>query len=203
MTRFAAVQRAAFADSCAEVGAGAPTLIDGWVTQDLLAHCYVREHRPDAAPGVLPLGPLSSYTERVMASALRVHGFTELVDKIRTPPLLWRPVDEAFNTVEYFVHTEDVRRANGREPRPTDDELEQWVWKRLSRQARLSFRRVPAKVRLIPSAGSPVEVGKGGAVIEVRGRPTELLLLAFNRKDAAKVDVAGDKQLLWSAKLGL
>lgn len=199
----AAAQRAAFADICAEVGPGAPTLIGDWVTQDLVAHCYVREHRPDAAPGVLPLGPWSAYTERVMASALRVHGFTRLVEEIRTPPLLWRPVDEAFNTVEYFVHTEDVRRANGRDPRPTDDELEQWVWKRLSRQARVSFRRVPAKVRLIPAAGSPVEVGKGGPVVEVRGRPTELLLLAFNRKDAAQVDIAGDKELLWSAKLGI
>ena len=41
---------------------------EGWTTKDMAAHVYVREHRPDAALGVLPLGPLSAYTERVMAS---------------------------------------------------------------------------------------------------------------------------------------
>jgi len=205
LSGFAATQRAAFADVCAELGPGAPTLIDDWLTQDLVAHCYVREHRPDAAPGVLPLGRWSSYTERVMASTLRVHGYGPLVEAIRTPPPWLRAprLDDAMNTVEFFVHTEDVRRANGRDPRPNDDTLEEWVWKRLSRQARVSFRRVPAKLRLIPPTGSPVDVGKGGPVLEVRGRPTELLLLAFNRKSAAQVDIDGDRGLLMSAKLGI
>ena len=112
-------------------------------------------------------------------------------------------VDDAANTVEFFVHTEDVRRANGMDPRPVDMALEQWIWKRLRRQARLSFRRVPAKVRLVPTVGDPTEVGKAGPTVEVRGRPTELLLLAYNRKDAADVEVTGDKTSLWSAKLGI
>jgi len=112
-------------------------------------------------------------------------------------------VDDAANTVEFFVHTEDVRRANGMDPRPVDMALEQWIWKRLRRQARLSFRRVPAKVRLVPTVGDPTEVGKAGPAVEVRGRPTELLLLAYNRKDAADVEVTGDKTSLWSAKLGI
>jgi uncharacterized protein (TIGR03085 family) len=202
----AATQRAAFADICAELGPDAPTLCEGWATKDLAAHCYVREHRPDATLGVLPLGPLSAYTERVMASALRVHGYPTLVDRLRTPPPWVRPIDDAANTVEFFVHTEDVRRANGREPRPTDDALERWVWSRLRRSARLMFRRVPAYVRLVPEDdGEPVHVGrgKGGPTIAVHGRPTELLLLAYNRKDAARVRVVGDRDVLWSARLGL
>jgi uncharacterized protein (TIGR03085 family) len=201
---YAAAQREAFAAVCEGLGPDAPTLI-GWTTKELAAHCYVREHRPDAAAGVLPLGPLSAYTERVMHSALRVHGYEKLVEAVRTPPpwLRIEAVDDAANTIEFFVHTEDVRRANGMDPRPVDMGLEHWVWKRLRRQARLSFRRVPAKVRLVPTVGEPTEVGKSGASVEVRGRPTELLLLAYNRKDAADVEVAGDKTSLWSAKLGI
>jgi len=200
----AAAQRAAFADICSELGPDAPTLCEGWATKDLVAHCYVREHRPDALPGVLPLGPLSAYTERVMASTLRVQGYAALVDAVRTPPPWVRPIDDGANTVEFFVHTEDVRRANGREPRPTDEALERWVWPRVRRQAKLMFRRVPAYVRLVPEGGGqPAYVGKGGPTIGVHGRPTELLLLAYNRKDAANVRVEGDRELLWSARLGL
>jgi uncharacterized protein (TIGR03085 family) len=202
LTGYAGEQRAAFADICAELGPDAPTLI-GWTTKELVAHCYVREHRPDAAPGVLPLGPWSSYTERVMRSALRVHGYDELVDAVRTPSMLVRAFDDAANTVEYFVHTEDVRRANGRPPRPLDMRLEQWLWRRLSRQARFSFRRVPARVRLVPTVGTPAEAGKGGAAVEVRGRPSELLLLAYNRKDVADVETSGARDALMSARLGL
>lgn len=203
MSGHAAAQRAAFVDACADAGPDAPTLCEGWAVRDLVAHTYVREHRPDASLGVLPLGPLSAYTDRVMASALRVQGFDALLDAVRRPPVWWRPLDEPLNTVEYFVHTEDVRRANGKPPRPLDMGLEQAVWRRLRRQARLAFRRVPAKVRLVPTVGDAVEVGKGGAPAEVRGRPTELLLLAYNRKDVADVEVAGDKSAVWSAKIGL
>ena len=209
MTR-AAAQRAAFADACSELGPDAPTLCEGWATKDLVAHVYVREHRPDAAPGVLPLGPLSAYTERVMASVLRVHGYDELVRQVRTPPrwLTALHLDDAVNTVEFFVHTEDARRANGRDPRPRDDDLERWVWRRMRRQARMMFRRVPAKVRLVPDSATPiggdaVDVGKGGPTVEVRGAPSEILLLAFNRKEHARVDIRGARDALLSARLGL
>jgi uncharacterized protein (TIGR03085 family) len=190
---------------CAGLGPDAPTLLDGWTTKELVSHCYVREHRPDAAPGVLPIGAWSSYTERVMRSALRVQGYDNLVEQVRRPPPWLRlgGLDDAVNTIEFFVHTEDARRANAMAPRPVDMGLEQWVWRRLSRQARLSFRRVRAEVRLQPTIGNAVDVGKGGPLVEVRGRPTELLLLAYNRKDAADVEISGDKGALWSAKLGL
>ena len=199
------MQRQAFADACAELGPDAPTLCEGWATKELVAHCYVREHRPDAALGVLPLGPLSAYTERVMASALRIHPYAELVERVRTPPAWLRAVglEDALNTVEFFVHAEDVRRANGREPRPSDDQLERWLWRRLRRQARLAFRRVPAQVQLVPDVGDPVVVGKGGPAVEVRGAPSEILLLAYNRKDAARVDIAGDRDALMSVTIGL
>jgi uncharacterized protein (TIGR03085 family) len=200
----AAEQRRAFADACNEVGPDAPTLCGGWTTSDLAAHVYVREHRPDALPGVLPLGPLSSYTEKVMASALRVHGFDGLVHDVRTaPPWLPGPVDDAVNTVEYFVHAEDVRRPNGLPPRETSLDLERFIWRRLRRQARMSFRRVQASVRLVPSMGEPVTVGRGGPAVEVSGKATELVLLAYNRKEHADLDITGARDVLMASHLGL
>jgi uncharacterized protein (TIGR03085 family) len=203
MSGRAARQRAAFADACADLGPSAPTLCEGWSTTDLVAHVYVREHRPDAAPGVLPLGPWSAYTERVMKSAARVHGYAELLDQVRTAPIWIRPFDDALNTVEFFVHTEDARRANGQPPRPMDRELEQFVWNRLRRQARFAFRRVQGGVRLVNDDGDAVNVGGSDVTVEARGPATELLLLSFNRKSAAQVEITGDRDALLDARIGL
>src|SRR3954466_14958729 len=85
MTTWAQQERAALADVLEHLGPDAPTLCEGWTTKEMAAHVYVREHRPDASLGVLPLGPLSSYTERVMRSVLRAHGYDELVRRLRTP----------------------------------------------------------------------------------------------------------------------
>ena len=207
MTTWAEQERAALADALEQLGPDAPTLCDGWTTKEMAAHVYVREHRPDASLGVLPLGPLSSYTERVMRSVLRTLGYDELVRRLRTPSPWVRlgNIDALINTTEFFIHTEDVRRPNGLALRDHPEEFERAIWRRASKQARLSFRRVDARVRLIPTVGDPVESGSG-EVVEVRGLPSELLLLEFNRKDAARVDMTGattavDK--LRSARLGL
>jgi uncharacterized protein (TIGR03085 family) len=207
VTSWAAHERSALVDVLHELGPDAPTLCEGWTTKDLAAHVYVRERRPDAAIGVLPLGPLSAYTERVMASVLRVHGYDEIVQRLRTvaPIVRIAHLDEAINTVEFFVHTEDARRPNGLPPRDMPEEFERKIWGRLSKQGRMSFRRVKARVRLVPTVGEPVEFGTGETV-EVRGRPSELLLLAYNRKADAKVDLLGDGaavEALQSARLGL
>jgi uncharacterized protein (TIGR03085 family) len=200
-------ERLALADALTQLGPDAPTLCEGWQTKDMAAHVYVRERRPDAALGVLPLGPLSAYTDRVMASTLRTLGYDEIVRRIRQVPPHLRigSLDSLINTVEYFVHTEDVRRPNGLPARDMPGDFERTIWRRLSKQARLSFRRVDAQLTLVPTIGEPVELGKGEP-LEVRGRPSELMLLAFNRKDAAKVDLFGSTSAvdkLQSATLGL
>src|SRR4051794_27936218 len=173
----------------------------------MAAHVYVRERRPDAALGVLPLGPLSAYTDRVMASVLRVHGYDEVLRRLRevAPIVRVAHLDEAINTVEFFVHNEDVRRPNKMPARDMPEEFERKIWSRLSKQARLSFRRAKLRVRLVPTVGQPVAVGSGEEV-EVRGLPSELLLFAFNRKADAKVDLVGSERAvsrLQEARLGL
>jgi len=207
VTSWAAHERAALVDALEELGPDAPTLCEGWLTKDMAAHIYVRERRPDAALGVLPLGPLSAYTDRVMASALRTLGYEEIIRRMRHVPAHLRigPLDAAINTVEYFVHTEDVRRPNNLPVRELPDDFERTIWRRLSMQARVMFRRVDAQVTLVPTLGEPVTVGKG-ELLEVRGRPSELMLLAFNRQGAADVDLVGTSSAvdkLRSAKLGI
>src|SRR5690348_16386408 len=121
MSRYAQIERSAFADALVAAGPSAPTLCEGWNTSDLAAHVIVRERRPDAAPGVF-LSFLAGWTERIRTGCRDGHTYPELVHLVRNPPR-WTPMavpalDEATNTIEFFVHTEDVRRAApGWEPR--------------------------------------------------------------------------------------
>ena len=102
-------ERVRLCDVLTESGQVAPTLCEGWLTRDLAAHLFVRERRPVAMPGILLGGPLGEFTAGSMASALRRHGYAGLVAKVRSgPPLLWRPLDDIVNLVEFFVHTEDM-----------------------------------------------------------------------------------------------
>ena len=182
-------------------------MCEGWLTKDMAAHVYVRERRPDAALGVLPLGPISAYTDRVMKSVLEAQGYDGILRKLREPAPILRVLhlDEAVNTVEFFIHTEDVRRPNKMPLREMPAEFERKVAGRLRQQGRLSFRRAGVHVRLVPTVGKPAEFGSG-PLVEVHGKPSELLMLAFNRKADAKVDYTGDEagiEALQKAQLGL
>ena len=61
-------------------------------TGDLAAHLVLREHRPDAAGGVLG-GPLAGYTARVQNHIKQRTPFSNLVRTIRSgpPPLSVEP----------------------------------------------------------------------------------------------------------------
>ena len=136
-------ERARLCDVLTESGEDAPTLCEGWLTEDLAAHLFVRERRPLAMPGILLGGAFAKLTAGSMASALRRHGYAGLVAKVRSgPPLLWRPLDDLANTVEFFVHTEDVRRAAPSfEPR-NDPQLDAALWAALGRMSRVLTRKV-------------------------------------------------------------
>jgi uncharacterized protein (TIGR03085 family) len=180
----------------AEAGPEAPTLCEGWLTRDLAAHLFVREHRPLAMPGILVGGPLARLTAGSMAAALHSYGYRGLVAKVRSgPPLLWRPVDEAANLVEFYVHGEDVRRAGpGRGPRD-DPQLDAALWARLGHMAKLLARKVrgaglelerPDGERLVARRGEPRAVLSGG--------PQELVLFLEGRGGVADVTLSGPEE---------
>src|SRR5450755_2262896 len=136
-------ERAAMCDTFEAVGPDAPTLCDGWVTADLAAHLIVREHRPDALPGVIIGGPFAAHTERLMGQA-KAKGYPAMIATLRSGlPLLFRVGPGAFgNVMENWIHHEDVRRANGEGPRPPDPELDAFLWRTLGLSGRMAARKV-------------------------------------------------------------
>ncbi|MBO0732342.1 MAG: TIGR03085 family protein [Acidimicrobiaceae bacterium] len=207
MAKHAQAERHALADLMLQVGPDAPTLCEGWKTADLAAHLVTRERRPDAGIGLV-LPAASSYTERVQRGIRDGREWPDLVEMVRSgPPAPLRPLDESINTVEYFIHHEDVRRAqSGWEPRVLGAELDQALWSRLRRMSRLLLLRAPGGLVLdAPGFGQVRKNGQANGVT-VTGPPSELLLFASGRKDAARVELAGDDvsvERIRQAKLGL
>ncbi|MFE1288087.1 TIGR03085 family metal-binding protein [Streptomyces sp. NPDC058751] len=197
MSTHAKRERLLLADLLEAVGPDAPTLCEGWNSRDLAAHVVVRERRLDAAGGVV-VKQLASRLERVMAEFTE-KPYEELVQLIRTGPPRFSPfalkqVDEASNVVEFYVHTEDVRRAQPDwTPRELDAVFQEALWSRLDRTARLMGRSAPTGVVLRRPNGQTTVLNKGTPVVTVTGEPSELLLFAFGRQDVADVGLDGDK----------
>ncbi|MER7839947.1 TIGR03085 family metal-binding protein [Streptomyces sp. NPDC096040] len=200
MSTFAKRERLLLADLLETAGPEAPTLCEGWVTRDLAAHVVVRERRPDAAGGAL-IKQLAPRLEKVMAE-FAAKPYEELIQLIRTGPPRFSPfqlkqVDEAANTVEFYVHTEDVRRAQPDwAPRELDPVFQDALWSRLERTARLLGRGVPTGLVLRRPDGQTAVAHRGAPVVTVTGEPSELVMFAFGRQSAAKVVVDGDENAI-------
>ena len=111
---------------------------------------------------------MAGYTRRVQARLTDRHSFAQLVELIRTGPprlsIFGLPgADEKLNLVEYFVHHEDVLRAQPDwQPRKVDAELADVLWDRLS-LARLMLRKAPVGVELVRADGRPTAPPDAGA----------------------------------------
>jgi uncharacterized protein (TIGR03085 family) len=196
MSTFAKRERLLLADLLETVGPDAPTLCEDWRARDLAAHVIVRERRPDAAGGTL-IKQLAPRLEKVMAE-YTAKPYEELIQLIRTGPPRFSPfqlkqVDEAANIVEFYVHTEDVRRAQPDwSPRELDPVFQDALWSRLERTARLVARKVPTGLVLRRPDGQTAVAHRGTPVVTATGEPAELLMYVFGRQDAAKVELDGE-----------
>jgi uncharacterized protein (TIGR03085 family) len=189
-------ERLALAALLEVVGPQAPTLCEGWLARDLVAHLVLRERRLDAAPGAMG-GPLAGYTARLLRGYVNRHSYPELIARFTAgPPRLSvfaiPGADEAANTVEHFVHHEDVRRAApGWTERELAPGLSDTLWKRL-KAARLFLRGAPTGV-VLAREGSEERVTAKKAIspVTVTGTPAELTMWSMGRTGAASVTFDG------------
>ncbi|MFG1950868.1 TIGR03085 family metal-binding protein [Micromonospora sp. NPDC048830] len=209
MPRYARSEREALADLMLSVGPDAPTVNEGWTVRDLAAHILVRERRPDAAGGIV-LAPLRRRAERVRTQ-FAARPFAELVAQLRRPPA-WSPVSnpvahELFNTLEFFVHHEDVRRATaGWQPRELPAGLHARLWRQAAVLGRLGLRRFPADVLVQAPGYGELSAGRGGQRVRLVAAPGELALFLTGRQRVARVQVDGPAAVaerLRAARLGI
>jgi uncharacterized protein (TIGR03085 family) len=175
-------ERAELCDLLLELGPDAPTLCEGWTTADIAAHLVLREHFhrwSDAQRAVEKANGLPAMVERLRAGA---------------PMIPWRlpGIRNVLIGLEYFIHHEDVRRANGRDPRPPIADLEALSWRMTGFSARRLARRIRAYgVELIRPDGERRRHGSG-EIATLSGPATELLLYLGGRRSTAHVTLAGD-----------
>jgi len=192
-----AQERLELCDLFDELGPSVPTLLDGWTAHDLAAHLVLREHDPIAGPCLVLPGPFERFAERRRAGLARREDFVGLVARIRSGPPVgffrigW--VRSLANLNEFFVHHEDVRRANERGPRRLGPTMDAALWRNVRRGGRYLSRRLGGCGLEVDWAGTDerVTVRPGSPTARLSGPPGELLLYLFGRQAAAQVEVSG------------
>lgn len=196
MTSVARAERHQLCDLALQVGPSAPTLCGDWDVKDLVAHLVVRERSPLGAPGIV-VPKLEHLTDRAMHKAAR-RDLGTLVDQLRAArSLLALPVmDQLVNTVEFFVHHEDIRRAqHGWRPRALDDRTNDALWRAISVGGRALVRPAGVPVTLRRSdTGDTVELRRGSDPVVLTGPVSELVLFLYGRRQTAGLEFTGPEE---------
>lgn len=194
----ARIEREKICDLMLDVGPDAPTLCGDWTTRDLAAHLVVRERRPDGAIGIL-VKPFAGHAEKVRLHEAQ-RAYPEIVERVRSGPPRLSPMSPAaierfVNTIEYFVHHEDVRRgSDGWDVRELDADLVHDLHGPFRRGVKMLARKSPAGLSLQPD-GEDVIVAKkaeaDGPTVTVSGPLGELVLFMYGRQAHTKVELDG------------
>ena len=190
-------ERLELCDLFDELGPSVPTLLEGWTAHDLAAHLVLRERDFVAGPCLVLPGAFQRFAERRRTRLANRSDFARLVARIRSgPPVgLFRIgwVRALANLNEFFVHHEDVRRANRQGPRSLTPAMDAALWRNVRRGSRYLSRRLHACGLEIEWAGTNerVTARPGQPTATVSGLPGELLLYIFGRQPAAQVQVSG------------
>ena len=155
---FDARERLELCDLFTELGSSAPTLLEGWTTHDLAAHIVLRERDLIAGPSIALPGPFKRFAERRRVELAKSKDFAWLVARIRSGPPIgffrigW--VRALANLNEFFVHHEDVRRANRHGPRSLTPAMDAALWRNVRRGSHYLSRRLHASGLDIEWAGT-------------------------------------------------
>jgi uncharacterized protein (TIGR03085 family) len=100
------------------------------------------------------------------------------------------------NTMEFFVHHEDIRRAQPDwEPRLLPPHVEDAVWRGAKLAGKGFTRSAPVAVTLQRSdTGEQARLSGGDGDVVVRGLPAELALFVYGRSGHARVDLDGEAE---------
>ena len=193
---FDAIEREQLCALLDRLGPQAPTLISPWTTLDIAAHLVLRERDLIAAPGLVVPGAWTRFAERRQLALTRT-GFPHLVATLRSGPpagffrIPWVRRFPSLN--EFFVHHEDVRRANGLAPRATPPAEDAALFDNVARSRLLLARRLRGVGLELVWTGTDkvITARRGVPTARVRGHPGELLLFLFGRQEAADVEITG------------
>lgn len=193
---FDAVERSRLCDLLGELGPEAPTLIAPWRARDLAAHLVLRERDGIAGPGLVLPGAWRRLAER-RQGALALKDFAELIAALRSgpPPGFFRIgcVRRLASLNEFFVHHEDLRRANGHGPRTNEPAMDEALWRNVGRAPWILARRLRGVGLELAWEGTAetLRVRRGEPEARITGTPGELLLYLFGRERVAQVEVTG------------
>jgi uncharacterized protein (TIGR03085 family) len=141
--------------------------------------------------------PLAGLTDRV-SRRVAERDFTVLVERVRSGPPRYSPfavprVDAMVNTMEYFVHHEDIRRARPAwTPRELKERDEDRLWRIVRVAGRGLVRGSDVAVTIERTdTGERAVLKKGGSAVVVRGLPSEVSLFVYGRKQHADVELLG------------
>ena len=195
MTPLATSERAALCDTALAVGADRPTLSGEWTVKDLVVHLLLREGSPASASRE------SGATTMPTAASARMgrRPWPELVQRLRSGPPRLSPfaipkIDELANSLEFFVHHEDIRRAQPDwSPRDLGAETERTLWSSIGMPGKALTRKAPVGVRIEnTSTGESRVLKKAAETVTVQGPPAEVVLFLFGRSTQAQVELLGD-----------
>ena len=194
----ARAERAALCDLLLEIGPDAPTLCAGWTTRDLAAHLVVREGRPDAATG--HRREAARRLDREGAGGCGAAPVRRPRRQVRSGPPRWSmmsiaAVDAQTNTIEFFVHHEDVRRGGERwEPRDLDAADHRRPVGAPGQGGQVLPRRSPVGVVVAPTdgpgAGTELRIKDGDRSVTLRG-PVGEIVLASTAASRAGLEIEG------------
>jgi len=209
MEQMSRTERAALCNSALEAGQDAPTLCDGWAVKDLVIHLLIRERDPIGATAIM-VPQLDRFAQR-SANRLAEQDFSALVERVRNGPPKWSPmaipkVDQLLNSLEYFVHHEDIRRATpGWEPRELTDRERRILFKGAATAGKQFVKRVGVPVQIRWTDGErerEAELSAGDDPVVITGEPAELTMFLFGRDQHTGLKFEGPQERVDALQAG-
>jgi uncharacterized protein (TIGR03085 family) len=190
--------RSDFCEMLDKVGPDAPTLCEGWTSQDIAIHLVLIERHPEAWLGI-PIGNrisrLRPYFDGLVETE-RDRPWGELVERVRVGPTRGPLANPAFRSRmmfrEYIVHGEDIRRPNGLPPADFGPTVRDATWKKAQFFARFVQSAPSHGLEVAEPEGRVHVVREGSPTARITGEPIDLLLYEFGRGPAADVELSGD-----------